>query len=204
MSPVLIVFTRIPRLGIGKRRLARRIGDRAALVLSHTILHRLLHRLRPLRGITRVIAATPDHHAKFHMPNWQPGWTILPQGQGDLGIRMQRAFRRFPHRPVVLIGSDIPGIVANDIRIALRLLRGHHAVFGPAEDGGYWLIGLSARRPDRLFADVRWSTPHALADTRRNLPRHRIGLLRPLCDIDEAAPAQTVMQHRRPIGRQGI
>ncbi|MGC9271514.1 TIGR04282 family arsenosugar biosynthesis glycosyltransferase, partial [Acidiphilium sp.] len=182
--PVLIVFTRIPRLGIGKRRLARRIGDRAALTLSRAILHNLLHRLRGLRGVARVIAATPDHHAKLTAP----GWMILPQGEGDLGRRMRRAFRRFQHRPAVLIGSDIPGIGAGDIRTALRLLRGHHAVFGPAEDGGYWLIGLSSRRPDALFSEVRWSTPDALADTIRSLPGSRIALLRRLFDIDDAVP----------------
>jgi rSAM/selenodomain-associated transferase 1 len=182
--PVVIIFTRIPRLGVGKRRLARRIGDRGALILSRTLLQRLLHRLRPLRGVTRIIAVTPDYHAKFQAP----GWTTLPQGQGDLGTRMQRAIARFPCRPVVLIGSDIPGITATDLRTALHVLRGHHAVFGPATDGGYWLIGQSARRPATPFANTRWSSAHALADTTRNFPRRRIKLLRPLTDIDDAPP----------------
>jgi rSAM/selenodomain-associated transferase 1 len=190
--PVVIIFTRIPRLGVGKRRLARQIGDRAALNLSRTLLQKLLRRLRPLRGVTRIIAATPDHHAKFHAP----GWTRLPQGRGDLGARMQRAIARFPRRPVVLIGSDIPGITQADLRAALHVLRGHHAVFGPAADGGYWLIGQSARRPATPFANTRWSSAHALADTSRNFPRRRIKLLRPLADIDDAPP-QTGLLRRR-------
>jgi rSAM/selenodomain-associated transferase 1 len=182
--PVVIIFTRIPRLGIGKRRLARQIGDRAALTLSRTLLQQVLRRLRPLRGVTRIIAATPDYHVKFHAP----GWTRLPQGRGDLGARMQRAIARFPRRPVVLIGSDIPGIAAADLRSALHSLRGHHAVFGPAADGGYWLIGQSARRPATPFAHTRWSSAHTLADTTRNFPRRRIKLLRRLADIDDAPP----------------
>lgn len=180
-TPVVIIFTRIPRLGVGKRRLARRWGDRAALNLSRSLLHRLLRRLRTIRGITRMIAATPDHHLRLKAP----GYTIMPQGRGDLGARMQRAMARFPRRPVVLIGSDIPDIAASDIRTAFRHLRGHHAVFGPAADGGYWLIGLSARRPTTMFAGVRWSSPDALADTRRNFPHRRVTLLRRLHDLDE-------------------
>lgn len=180
-KPVVIIFTRIPRLGVGKRRLARRRGDRAALNLSRAVLHRLLRRLRKIRGITRVIAATPDHHLRLHAP----GYTIMPQGRGDLGTRMQRAMARFPRRSVMLIGSDIPDIEASDIRTAFRLLRGHHAVFGPAADGGYWLIGLSACRPAAMFAGVRWSSPDALADTWRNFSRRRITLLRRLHDLDE-------------------
>lgn len=182
--PVVIVFTRIPRLGTGKRRLARTIGERRVLNFSQSILQGLLHRLRRLRGVTRVIVATPDHHARFRAP----GFIILPQGPGDLGERMQRAFDRFPHRPVLLVGSDIPDIMVSDLRTALRLLRGHDAVFGPATDGGYWLVGLSGKRPALPFENPRWSSPHALADTMRNFPRRSIGLLRQLHDIDEIAP----------------
>jgi rSAM/selenodomain-associated transferase 1 len=182
--PVVIVFTRIPRLGVGRRRLARKIGDRGALNLSRVILQRLLRRLSRLQGVDRVVAVTPDYHTRFYAP----GCLVLPQGRGDLGARMQRAFRRFPRRVVVLIGSDIPDIGVADIRTAFRLLRTHHAVFGPAEDGGYWLIGLSGRRPDAMFADIRWSSSHALTDTQRNFPRRRIALLRILRDIDEDAP----------------
>lgn len=179
--PVVIVFTRVPRLGVGKRRLARTIGDRRALNLSRGTLQRLLRRLRRLRGITRVIAATPDHHVRFRAP----GFIILAQGPGDLGARMQRAFDRFPRRPVLLIGSDIPGITGADLQTACRLLRGHDAVFGPAEDGGYWLVGMSGKRPATPFENARWSSRHALADTMRNFPRRTVGLLRQLHDIDE-------------------
>ena len=180
--PVLILFTRIPRLGIGKRRLARSIGDRRALRLARHMLTQTQRRLRGLRGITRIIAITPDHHQRLSAPGWQQ----IGQGRGDLGERMQRAIGHYPNRSVILIGSDIPDITAADIRQAVRLLRGHQAVFGPAEDGGYWLIGQSGRRPALPFAHVRWSTPHALADTSTNFTRQRTKWLRWLCDIDDA------------------
>jgi glycosyltransferase A (GT-A) superfamily protein (DUF2064 family) len=109
----------------------------------------------------------------------------VPQGRGDLGQRMQRALGRY--RRVVLIGSDIPAVQTSDIAAAFRALGRAHCVFGPAEDGGYWLVGVGPRRPPRLFAAVRWSTNHALADTLRNCAGYRVALLRRLRDVDTAA-----------------
>ena len=189
--PVVIVFARIPRLGVGKRRLARTIGDRAALNFSRLTLARLLRRLRCLCGAELILATSPDHHARFSAP----GFTRIGQGQGDLGARMQRAFKRFPRRRVVLVGSDIPDIEANDIRTAFQRLRGTDAVFGPATDGGYWLIGMAGRRPATSFAHVRWSSRHALADTQQNFLHHRTARLRFLDDIDDV---QTIYTRRKP------
>ncbi|MDE2326814.1 MAG: TIGR04282 family arsenosugar biosynthesis glycosyltransferase [Rhodospirillales bacterium] len=195
--PVIVVFSRIPRLGVGKRRLARTVGDRAAWRLSRIMLSGLLREMRRLRGVVRHLAATPDHHARLATP----GFIRTGQGRGDLGARMLRVFRRHPRRPVIIIGSDIPGITAADLRGTLRRLRGAQAVFGPATDGGYWLIGLAGRRPAAPFRDVRWSSPHALADTLRNFPRHRVALLRPLTDLDDA---DSFGVHARPAASRAI
>lgn len=181
--PVVILFARVPRLGLGKRRLAREVGDRAALLFARGNLIRIQHRLRALRGVDRALATAPDHHARLPAR----GFTRIGQGGGDLGARMGRAFARFPRRPVVLIGADIPGITAGDIRAAFRALRGADAVIGPAPDGGYWLIGMSGRRPGRPFAGVRWSSPEARADTERNFAGRRLARLRLLADVDDAA-----------------
>jgi glycosyltransferase A (GT-A) superfamily protein (DUF2064 family) len=72
------------------------------------------------------------------------------------------------------------------------------AVFGPAEDGGYWLGGFGPRRPPRAFAAVRWSTEHALADTLANCRGRRVALLRRLRDVDTAADLE---QNRIRFGR---
>lgn len=182
--PVIVVFARVPRLGVGKRRLASRVGDRAALRFSRSQFAALSRELRPLRGFCRVVALTPDRHAH----HGTRGFSGMGQGKGDLGDRMSHVFQRYPRRPVIIIGSDIPGITSSDLRNAYRHLRGSHAVFGPATDGGYWLIGLAARRPAHPFAGVRWSTEHALADTLRNFPDRRVVLLRALADVDTHLP----------------
>ena len=98
---------------------------------------------------------------------------------------MQHLFRRLPPGPAIIVGSDIPAIKASDIARAFRLLGNEVAVFGRAPDGGYWLVG--SRRSPRLlapFANVRWSGPHALADTLRNLQGQRVVFAATLGDVD--------------------
>ena len=183
MKNIVIVFTRAPRLGAVKRRLARDIGDRQALRFHTATLLALLRGLRADRRFRTVLAATPDR-AYVRLP-----WPVprVPQGSGDIGQRMDRACRRFPLGNVLIIGSDIPAANATDASAAFRALGAAAAVFGPAEDGGYWLVGLGPRRPARPFAVARWSSEHALADTLANFVGRKVVRLRTLRDVDTAA-----------------
>ncbi len=111
----------------------------------------------------------------------------MAQGAGDLGQRMHRIFAELPPGDVIVIGSDIPAIEPSHIAQAFHLLGRADAVFGPARDGGYWLVGLKRMpAPPNAFADVRWSGPHALADTLANLDGKTIALAATLSDVDEA------------------
>jgi uncharacterized protein len=159
-----------------KRRLARDIGDRAALRFHTAVLTALLRDLRRCRGFDVVLAVTPDG------ARVRAGVRVIPQGKGDLGQRMSRALRRF--RRVALMGCDIPEARAADVRDAFRALGTADAVFGPAVDGGYWLIALGPRRPSELFGRTRWSTQHAFADTLLRFRHHRVGFIRTLTDVD--------------------
>lgn len=183
MRDKVVVFARAPRLGAVKRRLAREIGDRAALRFHVATLIRLLRALVADRRHQVVLAITPDRTG-FRLPLKVPR---LPQGGGDLGVRMHRVFRRFPRSRVAIIGSDIPDAGPNDVRAAFHALGNAQAAFGPAVDGGYWLVALSPRRPARPFASVRWSSEHALADTLVNFAGQRVAMLRTLHDVDTAA-----------------
>ena len=180
MRDTVIVFARAPRLGTVKRRLARDIGDRAALRFHLATLTSLLRELLRCRRFDVVLAVTPDR-AQFRLPVWV---RRIGQGHGDLGRRMSRALGRFGRGRVALVGCDIPDATAIDLSIAFRRLGSADAVFGPADDGGYWLIALGPRRPADLFAASRWSTEHALADTLRQFRNHRVGFVRHLCDVD--------------------
>ncbi len=90
----------------------------------------------------------------------------------------------FRRRQVILIGADIPDLNAAIIRHAARALKSHDAAFGPAADGGYYLVAMGAKRPATPFANVRWSSPHALADTLMNFRHHSVTALETLHDVD--------------------
>ncbi|HST74984.1 MAG TPA: TIGR04282 family arsenosugar biosynthesis glycosyltransferase [Acetobacteraceae bacterium] len=183
MRDTVIVFARAPRLGAVKRRLARDIGDRAALRFHHETLIRLVRALAADRRFRTLLAVTPDR-AGFRLP---VRLRRIAQGGGDLGQRMHHVCARFPRGRVAIIGSDIPAAGAADLASAFRALGHSDAAFGPAEDGGYWLVALSPRRPARPFRRVRWSSEHALADTLANFRGRRVTFLRRLHDVDTAA-----------------
>lgn len=220
MKNTVIVFARAPRLGTVKRRLARDIGDRAALRFHVATLLGLLRSLRADRTIRTVLAVAPDR-ARFRLPGLGSssssrrmpgpttscvpalqvvgpgmrrhdgggvaGMTWIPQGSGDIGQRMDRACRRFPRGNVLIVGCDIPAANAADAREAFKALSRADAVFGPAQDGGYWLVGMGPRRPARPFAKARWSSEHALADTLVNFVCRKIARVRTLRDVDSTA-----------------
>ena len=197
-SDTIVVFARAPLLGTVKRRLAAEIGDRAALRFHTATLTRLLCMLSADRRFRTVLAVTPDR-APLRVPHRV---IRIAQGSGDLGRRMQRAFRRFPHCRVAIIGCDIPDATAADVAAAFRSLGRSDAVFGPAADGGYWLVGVGPRRPAHPFAAVRWSTDHALADTLANFADRRITLLRTLHDVDTAGDWRSLRAAWRTLPKQ--
>jgi uncharacterized protein len=183
---ILVVFAKAPALGRVKSRLARGIGQAAALAFYRQTLTRVLRRLAADPRWRTVLAVTPDRAARSGR-SWPRRLARRAQGAGDLGARMARAFRDLPKGRVVIVGADIPDVDAAHVARAFAALGDADIVFGPARDGGYWLIGAKgAARAANMFAHVRWSTKHALADTRANLNGRRISLLDVLDDIDDA------------------
>lgn len=179
-------MVKAPQCGLVKTRLGRGIGVVAATAFYRHATAATLARVgRDRRWIT-LLAVAPDLAARSRF--WARRLGRWPQGGGDLGDRMQRVFDTSPPGPVVIIGSDVPGIRAHHIAAAFRALGASDAVLGPATDGGYWLIGLK-RRPcvPRAFAGVRWSHPETLADNVAALGGLRVALAATLADVDEAA-----------------
>jgi rSAM/selenodomain-associated transferase 1 len=195
MKDTVVVFARAPRLGTVKRRLAKDIGERAALRFHSGTLIRLLRGLSRDRRFRTVLAITPDG-AKDRLP---VRVTRIGQGRGDIGDRMTASCRRFRKGNVAVIGSDIPDANAGDVLAAFRALGSHDAVFGPAEDGGFWLVALGPRRPAQPFDKARWSTEHALADTMWNFRGFRVTRSRTLRDVDTA---RDLAAHPRRFGGQ--
>lgn len=174
-----------PRAGRVKTRLGQDIGMvRAAWWFRHQT-RQLIRRLHDPRWHL-VLAIAPD--AALHTRSFPHGPSRIKQGQGHLGARMGRIFHALPPGPVAIIGGDIPGITPAHIKRAFEALGWADAVFGPATDGGYWLVGLHRTRvPASLFYGVRWSSEHALSDTVASLGASRIAYVDRLRDVDRAA-----------------
>lgn len=197
-QPQLVVFVKEPQAGRVKTRLGRGIGlTRATAFYRHTTSN-VVARLGADRRWRTVLAVAPD--AALASRAWPASIERVGQGRGDLGQRLERVMDGLPPGPVVIVGTDIPEIRPQHIAEALKRLGGSDAVFGPAPDGGYWLVGLRRRpRVPRVFRGVRWSSANALGDTRANLADRDVAMLGPLTDVDEAAD---LVQAGTTVGRR--
>lgn len=114
----------------------------------------------------------------------------MGQGKGDLGERMLYPDRVLPPGPFVLIGSDIPMVQRQHIAHAFKLLGKNDVVFGPATDGGFWLVAYK-RHPAMVSPfgpnPVRWSHVETLQDCLKNLEGKKIGFVDTLSDVDDKA-----------------
>lgn len=179
-APRLVLFTRFPEPGRAKTRLIPALGAVGAARLHRRLTERTLETMRA-SALSIEIRTTGAAPAAFRA--WLgAAAAIVDQGEGDLGMRLARAAEA---PPLILLGADAPGLTVAHLEAASTALdRGRFAI-GPAEDGGYWLLGLPRRAPF-LFADMPWSTDRLLACTIEALGRRGIApvLLPRLDDLD--------------------
>jgi len=198
--PLLIIFAKAPRLGTVKTRLARHVGNGAALNMYRRMLAETLSAAGqvPARLDVRLVV-TPDRFAS-RGNFWPRGIETGAQGIGDLGQRMGRQFLSAGRdRHVVLVGSDIPQMTGPMLQSAFgHLAGGQDGVFGPSEDGGFWLVGFRAGRyTPRMFRNIRWSHSETYRDVRSALPSHyRIAEVETLNDIDDLSDYQRYISTR--------
>ncbi len=183
----LVIMVKVPIAGRVKTRLAREIGVIGATMFYRHAMCNVIARLARQPFWRAVIIVDPDSGVASRM--LPAGAARAGQGRGDLGVRMQRPMRTSPPGPVCLIGTDVPDISVVDVRRAFRLLGDNHAVFGPAEDGGFWLVGL--RRIPRVIDPYRGSVPWSRHDTLEraleNLSGLRVAFTARHHDVDSAA-----------------
>lgn len=182
----LIVFARAPVEGRVKTRLARDIGQAAAVAFYAQSLESVLALSRCDSWQCEVqVADQPDaEHPAFQNVN------AHVQHGSTLGQRMHHALAAMPSHDRVLIGSDIPGIRSRHIDSAFAALQRADYVFGPATDGGFWLVGCrrGVQPSSSVMANVRWSSEHALKDTLASLPAEAsVTEIDTLTDVDDAA-----------------
>lgn len=180
MRPELYIFAKKPGMGAAKTRLARDIGVAHAQRLCRAMSAQILRNVIDPRWDTALYVAPA--RAIGTVPAWD-GIPQRPQPTGSLSPRLAQVFSG-PKRPVLVIGTDCPQITAADIADALAALRTAPFVFGPASDGGFWLMGAIAPLKPGVFEGVRWSSEHTLRDLESRLSGG-VAKLRTLTDVDD-------------------
>ncbi|WP_437369955.1 TIGR04282 family arsenosugar biosynthesis glycosyltransferase [Maribacter litoralis] len=180
---LLLIFTRNPELGKGKRRLAATIGDQAAFniykfLLDHTV------------TITKNLYA--EKQVYYSEEIWEDDiWDNKKfakklQTGDDLGERMANAFQegfQKEYQKIIIIGSDMLDLSQEDLEAAFKALEKNDFVIGPAEDGGYYLLGMKKFMPE-LFKNKSWGTETVLKDTLADLENETTALLETKNDVD--------------------
>lgn len=179
---LVIVFVKGGGPGEVKTRLAKSIGDEPAYAVYQDLLN-ITATETSLVNADKWIFYTGN----FTLDLW-PDQPFYQQEGKDLGERMADAFQKAfkaGYQQVILIGSDLPDLTQNLIEDAFNSLQRADVVFGPASDGGYYLIGLTKMHL-LLFEHKPWSTSNLLQITREELQREKVGyvLLEELNDID--------------------
>ena len=182
-NPLIMVFVRNPELGHVKTRLAKSIGDQAALE-TYKILS---------KHTSKIISEIDSDQLIFYSDKIQDNdvWTATNckkqiQTKGDLGQKMLAAFQygfSLGYQKILIIGSDLYSLRPKHIESAFEQLENYDVVIGPALDGGYYLLGLNFIIP-KIFKQKQWSTSSVLKETLSDLKEFNVNLLEPLNDID--------------------
>lgn len=191
MSNALIVLAKAPDPGLAKTRLIPRLGSDGAAALAQRMLeHTLVVGVSAAFDYAELCVASNAAHPVVDRLAKRYGFALTAQGEGDLGERMSRVLARclLDRASAVLIGTDAPALDVQRLRCAAAALTRNDAVFVPALDGGYALVGLSRPIPE-LFIDIPWGTGEVMQTTRfRAL---ELGLdwseLEPVGDVDNPA-----------------
>ena len=180
---LLLIFTRNPELGKCKTRLAATIGDQAALDVYKMLLQ---HTVSITEGLTSVKEV---HYSVSVNPNdiWDP--TIYQKKEQigeDLGARMKYAFAegfKQGFEKIIIIGSDMYDLEQRDLEFAFEQLENHDYVVGPAQDGGYYLMGMKSLN-NAVFENKAWGTDTVFRDTLHDIEQHSHKLLDIRNDVD--------------------
>jgi uncharacterized protein len=184
----LIIFTRYPELGKAKTRMIPVLGEKGAQELHRQLAENTLRKLAGLSNFLSLIVYYQGG-SEEKMVTWLGSHLSYRSQKGkDLGEKMQNAFTDgFAQgiTAIAIIGTDCPEIGEKLILEAFEGLKTHDLVLGPAEDGGYYLIGLKQVFPE-LFQDIPWGTGDVFAETQKIAAKLalKIAYLRKLADID--------------------
>ena len=201
-----MVFAKAPAPGQVKTRLIPALGESGAAMLQRQLIERTLRTAAAAGLGTNELWCAPDLDDPFLAACAAAhGFGLQAQGEGDLGTRMARALESAltAGTPGLVIGCDCPALTPAYLHeAAAALAGGEEAVFGPAEDGGYVLVGAARTPVADLFADIPWGTAAAMEATRERLVRGhwRWRELALLWDVDRAEDLERLRRLRALSG----
>ena len=183
-TSLLMVFVRNPKLGTVKTRLAVTVGDKMALEIYMELMRHTAEVTQKLSADRKVFYS--EKIEKYDV------WTEMSfskalQTKGTLGQRMENAFSSAfeqGYKKVLIVGSDLYSLKTSHIEKALEQLDKKEVVIGPAQDGGYYLLGLNKKLP-ALFCNKNWGTSSVLKETLKDLRTKSVALMEPLNDVDD-------------------
>ena len=189
-TSLLMVFVRNPKLGTVKTRLAVTVGDKMALEIYMELMRHTAEVTQKLSADRKVFYS--EKIEKYDV------WTEMSfskalQTKGTLGQRMENAFSSAfeqGYKKVLIVGSDLYSLKASHIEKALEQLDKKEVVIGPAQDGGYYLLGLNKKLP-ALFCNKNWGTSSVLKETLKDLRTKSVALMEPLNDVDDFEDLKT-------------
>jgi rSAM/selenodomain-associated transferase 1 len=201
------LFAKAPCPGLVKSRLAAQTNPTWAAKVAEAFLQDLVERLAMITA-RRVLVLDPPEAAPFFANLAQGRFALVPQALGDLGLRMASFITdelAAGAEQVVLLGADSPTVPLEHIEQAFRVLEEVDVVFGPAADGGYYLLGCGRRLPP-LFERVVWGGPRVLLDSVACLqdPTWKLAVLPPWYDVDTFDDWLALRGHLAALRRAGI
>jgi rSAM/selenodomain-associated transferase 1 len=212
-SHALLVFAKTPQPGKVKTRLLAAVPAEVAAALHEACIADTLRLALKMRGCDVFLFAaggTSDSRRLVKKQKSGVHVRVLPQRGADLRARMENAFRKcfsMGYRRVVVIGTDTPWMGAERVRRVFAELKTNDVVIGPAEDGGYYLLGMRKMVPS-IFRGIPWSTERVLKLTLKKIVALRLGkkLLRRDFDLDRPEDLKRVakMLKRMPRGAPAL
>ena len=202
-NPVLVIIAKQPQVGTTKTRLSPPLTLSAAAELFEALLFDTIDLASSISGLDLAVAVTPPDSIPYFERVTPPGTLLLPVTCPDIGDCLTQVFEQLlqmGYAQVLAFNSDGPSLPGQYIQQALHLLRDHDVVFGPSEDGGYYLVGLAEFYP-QLFADIEWSTPRVLPESLDKAGQEglSVALLPTWYDVDTGVGLKRLLRETRTL-----
>lgn len=202
-NPVLIIIAKQPQVGTTKTRLSPPLTLSAAAELFEALLLDTIDLASSINGLDLAVAVTPPESISYFERVTPTGTLLLPVTCPDIGDCLKQVFEQLfqmGYPQVLAFNSDGPSLPEQYIQQALLLLDNHDVVFGPSEDGGYYLVGLEELYP-QIFTDIEWSTPRVLPQSLEKAGQEglSVAILPTWYDVDTEAGLKRLLRETRSL-----